>query len=63
MITDINQLDFNKVYTYADCLIWQFSERVELLKGRIFKMVAPNRQHQDISLTLERSIDRFIVKE
>jgi len=50
MITDINQLDFTKSYTYADYLNWQFSERVELIKGRIFKMSpAPKRIHQKIS--------------
>ena len=27
MIDDINQLDFNKRYTYADYLTWQFQER------------------------------------
>ena len=47
MITDINQLDFNKTYTYADYLLWQFSERVELIKGKIFEMSpAPNLRHQ-----------------
>lgn len=62
MITDINQLDFNKKYTYADYLTWQFKERVELLKGKIFKMAAPNRQHQKISLAMERRIDNFLFK-
>ncbi len=52
-ITDINQLDFNKVYTYADYLLWKFEERVELLKGRIFKMSpAPSRKHQSVSSCL-----------
>lgn len=52
-ITDINQLDFNKLYTYADYLRWKFDERVELFKGKIFKMSpAPNRKHQEISGTL-----------
>ena len=46
MITDINQLDFSKTYTYADYLTWQFSERVELIMGRIFRMSAPSRLHQ-----------------
>jgi Uma2 family endonuclease len=62
MITDINQLDFSKTYTYADYLTWQFSERVELIMGRIFRMSAPNRRHQDISLTLERQIDNFLLR-
>lgn len=50
MITDIYTLDLNKSYTYADYLNWQFKERLELIKGRIFKMSpAPARQHQDIT--------------
>ncbi|MDY3316954.1 Uma2 family endonuclease [Riemerella anatipestifer] len=49
-ITNINQLDLDKTYTYADYLLWKFEERVELLKGKIFKMSpAPSRKHQDIS--------------
>jgi Uma2 family endonuclease len=43
-------LDLNKVYTYADYLKWTFDERVELIKGKIFKMSpAPNRKHQELS--------------
>ncbi len=53
MITDINQLDLNKRYTYADYLTWQFKERVELIKGKIFKMPpAPSKEHQRISMNI-----------
>lgn len=52
MITDINQLDLTKKYTYADYLAWQFQERVELLRGYISKMAAPNRVHQKVSINL-----------
>lgn len=49
-ITNINQLDLSKIYTYADYLLWRLEERVELLKGRVFKMSpAPNVKHQRIS--------------
>jgi Uma2 family endonuclease len=41
-------LDLNKLYTYADYLEWQINDRVELLKGRIFEMSAPNFAHQAI---------------
>ncbi|MBS9773650.1 MAG: Uma2 family endonuclease [Tenacibaculum sp.] len=52
-ITDINQLDLNKIYSYADYLLWKFEERIELLKGKIFKMSpAPNVKHQSISINL-----------
>lgn len=45
---ELAALDLNKIYTYADYLKWKFEERVELLKGRIFKMSAPNFAHQVI---------------
>ena len=64
MITDINQLDFSKEYTYADYLTWQFQERVELIKGRIFKMSpAPNRKHQTISGEVFYEIKTFLKKK
>ena len=53
VITDINQLDLNKLYTYADYLTWSFQERVELLKGKIFKMSpAPSQIHQRVSFDI-----------
>lgn len=60
MITDINQLDLNKKYSYDDYLTWQFSERVELIKGWIFKMSpAPRRLHQKISFRLSMIFGQF----
>lgn len=50
MVKNINELDLSKRYSYADYLTWRFNERVELIKGRIFKMPpAPNLKHQRIS--------------
>ena len=61
MITDINQLDFNKHYTYADYLTWQFDEMVELIRGRVFRMSpAPSRYHQEISSNLHVMIGSFL---
>ncbi len=37
-ITKFNQLDLKGSYSYADYLLWEFKERVELIKGKIFKM-------------------------
>lgn len=61
MITDINQLDLDKKYTYADYLTWQFDEMVELIRGKVFRMSAtPNRRHQEISSGLLLSIGKFL---
>ena len=63
IITNIKHLDLKGSYTYADYLLWQFNERVELIKGKIFKMSpAPNRYHQDVSWILSRKIDLFFRK-
>lgn len=52
-ITDINQLDLNKSYTYADYLTWRFDEMVEIIKGKIFKMSpGPNTFHQTVSMNI-----------
>ena len=61
MITNINQLDFSKKYTYADYMTWRFKERVELIKGRIFKMSpAPNLNHQRISGEIFFEVKSFL---
>jgi Uma2 family endonuclease len=49
MITQLNQLDPKAHYTYADYLLWSFQERVELIKGYVRQMAAPNMRHQRIS--------------
>lgn len=52
-VTNFSDLDLTKEYTYSDYLLWQFSERVELIRGFIRKMSpAPNRYHQVVSINL-----------
>ncbi len=59
-ITDISQLDFKKRYTYADYLTWQFQERVELIKGWVYRMSpAPRRVHQEVEGNLYFEIRKF----
>lgn len=59
-ITSLSQLDFNKTYSYADYLTWQFSEIVELVKGKITAMVpAPNVYHQRIELKLALELGNY----
>ena len=53
VVNNFSDLDLTKQYTYADYLLWQFSERVELIKGFIVKMSpAPNRFHQKVSANI-----------
>jgi len=63
MITDINQLDLDKRYPYADYLIWQFDEMVELIKGKVYqRSPAPNSYHQQVSANLHGLIWSYLRK-
>ena len=60
IVYNLSDLDLTKTYSYADYLLWQFQERVELIKGKIFEMSpAPSRKHQLISGLLNRYLDRY----
>ena len=53
VISHFSDLDLSKSYTYADYLRWQFSEMVELIKGKVVKMSpAPGSYHQTVSVNL-----------
>jgi Uma2 family endonuclease len=57
----IDELDLAGTYTYADYLQWTFEERLEIIKGKIFKMSpAPARRHQDISFKLGNRIYNYL---
>ena len=54
-------LDLEKMYTYADYYKWRFEERVELIKGKIFKMSpAPNRFHQELTRDILLALSNFL---
>lgn len=44
----VEEPDSSFTYTYADYLQWKFEERLELFRGKIFKLSAPNTNHQVI---------------
>lgn len=48
----VEEPDPSVSYTYADYLQWKFEERLELFRGKIFKLSAPNTRHQAISRNL-----------
>ena len=63
-ILNIDDLDFNKSYTFADYLTWNFQDRIELIKGKIFKMSPfPNRNHQTISGNLFFEIKKIFINK
>jgi len=57
----LSDLDFDKTYTYADYLQWTFDDRLEILKGKLFKMTpAPNRMHQRLSGVIFNRMFQFL---
>ena len=60
-IDDISALEPEATYSYADYLRWSFEERVELIKGKLFRMSpAPSRGHQEISSVISRELLSFL---
>ena len=60
-IVEFSDLDLTKTYSYADYLKWIFEERLELIKGRIFRMSpAPGSVLQRLSLRLGRWIGNYL---
>lgn len=63
-ITNLSQLDLDKIYSYEDYLTWQFDDMVELIKGKIMKMSpAPNVRHQTIETNLSRMLVNYFYRK
>lgn len=60
---EFKDLDLTKHYTYADYVKWTFTEAVELIKGRVFKMAAPLSNHQKTSGNLHRVFANYLHKK
>ena len=44
---------YGSLYTYADYLRWEFEDRLEILRGKIYRMSpGPNTLHQKVSIRL-----------
>lgn len=47
-------------YTFADCLAWNESERIEIINGEAVMMAPPTRFHQEILTELTRQFANFL---
>lgn len=58
---EFSDLDLDKTYSYSDYLKWELEERLELIKGKIFKMTpAPSSFHQTVSGNIYGTIWNFL---
>ena len=63
-VKQFNELDASLTYSYASYLNWLFPERVELIKGKIFKMSpAPSSVHQEIVGNIFLKLGNFLEKQ
>ena len=57
---ELADLDLNKTYSYAYYFKWQFEDRVELIKGKIFRISpAPNFDHQVLAGEIYADLRNF----
>jgi Uma2 family endonuclease len=60
-IFSLDDIDASLTYSYAHYLNWVFDDRVELIKGKIFKMCpGPARLHQEISIKIASELFGFL---
>lgn len=60
-VSKLEDIDLSKTYSYADYLRWEFDERLELIKGKIFTMSpAPDTRHQEISGKISNAIFNYL---
>lgn len=60
-IYSLNELDESLTYSYAHYLNWLFEDRLELIKGKIYKMSpAPSRLHQKVSMNIAHAFANFL---
>ena len=60
-VLTFKEIDPSLTYSYANYLTWLLDDRVELIKGQIFKMSpVPSMLHQEISGRLSNSGTRRV---
>ncbi|MBC7382368.1 MAG: Uma2 family endonuclease [Bacteroidia bacterium] len=53
-------IELDGSFTYADYLKWTIEERIELIKGRLFKMNAPKSIHQKIAFRISGELYAYL---
>ncbi|MHB1179763.1 MAG: Uma2 family endonuclease [Daejeonella sp.] len=57
----LEEIDLSLTYSYANYLTWLFDDRVELIKGKVFKMSpAPSPLHQEISANISSALHNYL---
>ena len=57
----LEDIDLSLTYSYAHYSHWLFDDRVELIKGKIFKMSGPARIHQQVSIHISSFLFNYLL--
>jgi Uma2 family endonuclease len=57
----LEDIDLSLTYSYAHYSHWLFDDRVELIKGKIFKMSGPARIHQQVSIHISYFLFNYLL--
>jgi len=60
-ILKLEDIDLSLTYSYTNYLTWLFDDRVELIKGKVFKMSGPARLHQQVSINIASKVFNFLL--
>ncbi len=52
IVHKFSEIDLSGMYSYASYLRWEFEERLEIIKGQIYKMGVPSTSHQTVAGTI-----------
>lgn len=59
-ISSLEDIDLSLTYSYSNYLTWVFDDRVELIKGKVHKMSAPARYHQQVSASMSYFLFHYL---
>ncbi len=60
-VFSVEDIDLSLTYSYANYLTWLFDDRVELIKGKVFKMSpAPSPLHQEVSANISSALYNYL---
>jgi len=61
LITNVADIDFSRSYSYEDYFRWAFEDRVELIKGKIFRInPTPSLTHQRLCGSLYIKLNEYL---
>ncbi len=62
-ILKLEDIDLSLTYSYSNYLTWLFDDRVELVKGKVYKMSGSARRHQQVSIYIASMLFNLLLRK